>query len=187
MNVPIELIRVRDGAFVDATLEPLGQKHLSDFETFWKHRLQASQEGDSAWDWLNKNRISITRSNFEKYAVVCKQITQGLMMIETQWHRSWFEEHRRIVYVDYLSTAPWNRRSICNPPEYRAVGGNLLEFARYRSQELGYGGLVGLHALPRAASFYRKVGMIDCGTDELKQGLRYFEWYRKSSSDITDL
>jgi hypothetical protein len=37
--------------------------------------------------------------------------------------------------------------------------------AQLRSEELGYGGLVGLHSLPGAEAFYRKMGMIDGGAD----------------------
>ncbi|MGF1522647.1 MAG: hypothetical protein ACFBSF_10065 [Leptolyngbyaceae cyanobacterium] len=175
----IQLLRVRDGQTIDASLLPLNDQHLSDFETFWKNRLLSSDEEDAYWDWNKKNRLYASDANYEKYAITCQQITQGLMMLEARGHRSWFEPNRRLVYVDYLATAPWNRPSIQNPPEYRSVGGILLKFARHRSEELGYGGLVGLHALPRAKKFYDKMGMIDCGEDPEKQNLTYFEWYRQ--------
>jgi hypothetical protein len=57
------------------------------------------------------------------------------------------------------------------------VGSVLLQFARERSFELGYGGLVGLHALSESVSFYAKMGMI--GGDPDRDGLPYFEWYRR--------
>jgi hypothetical protein len=55
----------------------------------------------------------------------------------------------------------------------------LLEFAQYRSQTLGYGGLVGLHSLPGAEAFYRQAGFIECGADPEKENLIYFEFYRR--------
>lgn len=168
-----------DSKPVDATLVPLHNKHLHDFETFWKNRLRSSSEEDSHWNWTKKNRLYTSASGFEKYAIECSQITQGLMMIAIRGHRSWVETEQRLVYVDYLATAPWNRPSIQNPPEYRLVGSTLLQFARYRSEELGYRGIVGLHALPRAARFYEKMGMMNCGPDSEKQNLTYFEWYRE--------
>ena len=61
------------------------------------------------------------------------------------------------------------------------MGGALLRFARFRSEELDYGGLVGLHSLPTAEMFYRKMGMIDGGVDAEKENLTYFEWYRRDS------
>lgn len=178
----IQLLRVRDGQPVNAELSALNDQHLADFETFWKNRLRSSEEEDVYWDWVKKNRLYGSAPNFESYAIACEQMTQGLMMIETRGYRSWAEPHRRLVYVDYLATAPWNRPSLQNPPEYRSVGSILLRFARYRSEELGYGGLVGLHALPRAKKFYDKMGMIDCGQDPEKQNLTYFEWYRQRPS-----
>lgn len=187
MSYPIQLVRVRDNQLVDAVLLPLSNKHLSDFETLWKNRLAASGEEDSHWDWVKKNRIYTSSTNYEKYAIECNQITQGLMMIETEGYRSQFETHRRIVYVDYLSTAPWNRPTLQEPPEYRSVGSILLEFARYRSRELGHGGLVGLHALPRAERFYQKMGMINCGPDPDKQNLTYFEWYQRQPSEFDQI
>jgi hypothetical protein len=56
---------------------------------------------------------------------------------------------------------------------------DLLDFARERSFELGYGGLVGLHALSESVSFYAKIGMIGGDPDPDRDGLPYFEWYRR--------
>jgi hypothetical protein len=78
-----------------------------------------------------------------------------------------------------LATAPWNRLSNPDPRGFRAVGSALFRFARFRSEELGYGELVGLHSLPAAEAFYRKLGMIDGGADAEKDNLTYFEWYRR--------
>lgn len=55
----------------------------------------------------------------------------------------------------------------------------MLQFARFRSEELGYGGLVGVHSLLGAEKFYLRMGMIDGGIDAEKENLRYFEWYRR--------
>jgi hypothetical protein len=45
----------------------------------------------------------------------------------------------------------------------------------------------GLHALPGSEGFYRKVGMMDCGADETKENLTYFEWYRRRPSLLDEL
>ena len=88
---------------------------------------------------------------------------------------------RRLVYVRALATAPWNRPAITNPPTYKGVGGTLINFAIARSEELGYQGRIGLHALPGALVFYRKlrVGLLDCGPDpEEPDNLNYLETLR---------
>jgi hypothetical protein len=62
-----------------------------------------------------------------------------------------------------------------------------MQFARLRSEELGYGGLVGVHSLPEAEAFYRKLKMNDCDLDEECENLRYFEWYRPRPSLIDEI
>ena len=179
MRQAIQLLRVRDNQLADAELLPLTDKHLDDFERLWKARLRASSEADQYWDWVTKNRIYMSSDNFEAYAIECDQVTQGLMLIEVRFHRSQVNPNRRVVYVQSLATAPWNRPSIQTPPDYRTVESTLLRFAQHRSFELGYGGLVGLHALPEAEAFYERMGMMDCGEDPDMDDLTYFEWYRR--------
>lgn len=174
MRLYIQLLRVQDSQLVDAALVTMTDRHLDNFETFWKARLRVSEEEDRFWDWEMKNRVYLSSANYEAYAIDCEQIAQGLMLLETSAHRSWCEPQRKIVYVHSLATAPWNRPSIQNPVMYRLVGSTLLEFARFRSEELGYGGLIGLHALSRAEAFYRRMNMIDCGADEEKENMTYF-------------
>ncbi|MBC7973047.1 MAG: hypothetical protein H7Z11_23485, partial [Verrucomicrobia bacterium] len=45
----------------------------------------------------------------------------------------------------------------------------------------------GLHALPGAEGFDRTMGMIDCGADETKENLTYFEWYCRRASLLDEL
>jgi hypothetical protein len=56
----------------------------------------------------------------------------------------------------------------------------LLDFAKQRSRQLGYGGKVGLHALPKAENFYKTRGMKNFGIDLEKENLVYFEWLQNS-------
>jgi hypothetical protein len=107
-----------------------------------------------------------------------------MMLLQVRGYRSGIEPNRRLVYVHALATAPWNRLSDPDPHGFRAVGSALFRFARFRSEELGYGGLVALHSLPAVEAFYRKLGMIDGGADAEKDNLTYFEWYRRDVSAI---
>lgn len=97
-------------------------------------------------------------------------------MLETQWHRSQIEEGDRIVYIENLATAPWNRRKQGKQRRYRGTGKALLFFARQRSLILGYGGRVSLHALPNAVRFYEGQNMPNYGADPDKDDLDYFEY-----------
>lgn len=175
MKVNIELFQVDIKQAVSAELLTMSDKHLADFETFWKPRLQNTNEEDKHWDWIKKRRVTDVSPSYERYAIECTYITQGLMLLEIDYHRSQLEPGKNLVYLDYLSTAPWNRPSIQNPPTYRGIGTALFTFALERSVSLEYKGRVGLHALPKAEKFYKQLGMTDCGIDANKQSLRYFE------------
>ena len=175
----VKIIRSVDRELINATLSNLSTQHLDDFESTWKPQLQASAAEDRVWDWIAKERIYLASPNYECYGIECERMTQGLMLIDTRFHRSQVDPSRRLVYVSFLATAPWNRSIIKSPPTYRAVGSALLQFARDRSFELGYGGLVGLHALSESVSFYDKIGMIGGDPDPDRDGLPYFEWYRR--------
>lgn len=109
------------------------------------------------------------------------------MLLQIRGQRSQIEPNRSLVYVHSLATAPWNRITNPDPNGFRAVGRALLKFAQFRSEELGYGGLVGLHSLLNAEPFYRKMGMIDGGADPDKENMTYFEWYRRRPSMLEEL
>jgi hypothetical protein len=175
----VKIISSSDRQLVDANISSLSTKHLDDFERVWKPQLQSSAAEDRMWNWIAKERIYLASPNYESYALEAEGMTQGLMLVDTRLHRSQIEPNRQLIYVSFLATAPWNRAIIQEPPTYRAVGSVLLQFARERSFELGYGGLVGLHALSESVSFYHKIGMIDGEPDPERDGLPYFEWYRR--------
>lgn len=180
----VQLIRVRDAASIVGSLCTLTIKHLIDFRTVWRERLRTSTDEDQYWDWEQKQRIYLSDGMgiYEGYAIECEGLTQGMMLLQVRGCRSQVEPNRRLVYVQFLATAPWNRLSNPDPNGFRAVGSALLRFARFRSEELGYGELVGLHSLPAAEMFYRKMGMIDGGADAEKENMTYFEWYRRDST-----
>ena len=98
------------------------------------------------------------------------------MMVETQLHGSRSAIGQRLVYIQYITSAPWNRKEIQRPPRYKGVGTALLRYARLRSVELGYGGRIGLHSLPTAERFYENQNMLNLGIDEEYENLTYFEF-----------
>ena len=83
---------------------------------------------------------------------------------------------QELVYIDYVATAPWNRRQIQDPERLRGVGSLLVGTAVEASRMKGLDGRCGLHSLPSAEPFYRKIGMKDFGADASYHGLVYFEF-----------
>lgn len=159
-----------------ATLRPLIQRHVEQIETIWKGILREAEQPDIGWDWSYKLRLAMSNTRYEAYVIELDNLVQGVILIETQWHRSWLPQRFPLVYVEYLASAPWNRRPIENPPYLVGVGQALLLFSRQRSVELGYEGRVGLHSLPGSEAFYRRYNMSDCGPDPDRDGLVYFEY-----------
>lgn len=183
MNRTIQLLQVQDQQVVDAILTEVTEQHLEDARTLWEPILEGSGQDDEYWNWVGKSRRSKFLPGDELYAIECEGITQGLIMLDVLKKRCLIESQlrRRLVYISALATAPWNRPAITNPPTYKGVGGNLVDFAVARSHELGYQGRIGLYALPGALGFYRKlrIGLLDCGPDpEEPDNLVYFETLR---------
>ncbi|MEH1889559.1 MAG: hypothetical protein V7K92_08885 [Nostoc sp.] len=90
------------------------------------------------------------------------------MILELDCYCSLLESTKNLVYLDYLTIALWNRRSIENPPIYKGGGSSLLKLAIERSFDLDYKGRICLHSLPGAENFYRKFEMVNLGYDSNK-------------------
>lgn len=164
------------GNLVEALLCSMESRHLNDYQEVWQQFLEATNQPDQGWLWEYKLRQAQNDERFEAYAVEVEGFTQGLLFIETQWHRSGLPQRYRLVYIQAIASAPWNRISIEDPPYFFGVGRALLLFARRRSEQLGYQGRVGLHALPGSEGFYMRANMPDYGPDSDKEGLIYFEY-----------
>jgi hypothetical protein len=130
-------------------------RHLEDFETIWKGILRATEQPDKGWNWDYKLRQGNQEARYESYAIEVDSLTQGLIFLETQWHRSQLPQRYPLVYVEALAVAPWNRRRLEDPPYLRGVG---------------------LHALPESEEFYRRNQMPEYDPDPDKEGLVYFEY-----------
>lgn len=88
------------------------------------------------------------------------------------------DKGKPLVYVDFLESAPWNWPipEIGREGRFGGVGSVLLWKAVKQSEEEGFRGRVGLHALPQAESFYeRAFGMTPLGRDVNKENLLYME------------
>jgi hypothetical protein len=178
MEQSIQLVREVDDQEVEALLLTLSQKHVDDYNGLWLGPLQQYEQEDKFWSWAFKQRVFLRHANYEGYAIEWQGRTQGLMMIETQRHRSQIVPGQRLVYVEAIASAPWNRKTIRRPRELQGVGTLLMRFARKRSLDLGFEGRVGAHSLPESERFYDRLDMMDLGADPDKEDLVYFEFGR---------
>lgn len=145
----------------------------------WQPILALHKQDDAGWDWGELLREAaeseaLQVGRYENYALECAGDLQALMQIELVAHQSRVDGGR-IVYVEYLATAPSNRDDIQKPPRFRGCGSAMLAMALARSRDFGYPVRVGLHSKPGAEGFYRKKKLVDHGPDPAEGGFRYFE------------
>jgi hypothetical protein len=133
MRQETELLRSIDDQRVNAVITEITQKHVDDYQNTWQATLRLYRQEDKFWSWAFKKRVFLSRDNYEGYAIEYGGRTQGLIMLETQWHRSQIAAGKPLVYVMSVASAPWNRRLRGQLPELRTVGTALLKFAQERS------------------------------------------------------
>lgn len=131
------------------------------------------------WDWRRK-APELRLLEASGFGLVCEQQWQGVMLTKTASYTAKLDpdKGKPLVYVDFLEVAPWNWAipEIGRAGRFRGVGSVLLWRAVRQSEEEGFRGRVGLHALPQAESFYERVfGMTPLGHDGAKQDLLYME------------
>jgi GNAT superfamily N-acetyltransferase len=155
----VQLTQGKTGEPIEANLVRLNAQHVEDYDRLWQATIWKFSEEDKIMSWRFKEQLTLRQARYEAYAIEAEGVTQGMMLIETENRRSLFTPSQRLVYVESLASAPWNRSWIKRPPTLKGVGKSLLSFAKQRSASLGYGGFVGLHALSRSIRFYERMGM----------------------------
>lgn len=180
--------------FVEARLySPADAANAADFEQRWRPdfdqrraelkasgnlTLQALRENnmeDSHWLWAEKVDFSTDRLDRRSFAIVAEDVTQGLMLVTTVgFAREASQRGKPLVVVDFLATAPWNRKGFSNSARFKGVGRIMMIAAISLSVQEEFNGRLGLHSLPQTEQWYRDVvGMTDLGIDETN--MRYFE------------
>lgn len=132
---------------------------------------------DAHWQWGAKFQGRYGQLQWASYALRRDGLTQGMMFLNLLHrcrHPNQINQH--MIYVDLVSTAPWNRPKFTPNPQYGGVGYILVVEAILRSMDEGFEGRIGLHSLPGAEALYRdKLGMDCFGPDPSYDGLLYFE------------
>ena len=92
-----------DGQPVEGRICAMQERHGRDFQTLWQTMLVATDQPDAAWMWDYKLRQSQREARYEAYALEADFLTQGLIFMETQWHRSHLPERFSLVYVGAMT------------------------------------------------------------------------------------
>ena len=123
----VELQEGPTGNIVVADLMTLKAKHVEDYEQVWQEPLRELEEEDKTMSWRFKKQLAERHPYNEAYALEYAGLTQGMVLLETQNRWSLFTRGKRIVYVEAIVSAPWNRYWIQRPPELKGVGRSLAQ------------------------------------------------------------
>ncbi|MBJ6752698.1 GNAT family protein [Geomonas anaerohicana] len=135
---------------------------------------------DFHWRWFDKCYDKNT-SEFEWFYLTVGDVVQGVCIL---YHPKESRiDKEEIFYIDYLATAPWNRPDVLKTPiPFKGIGTLLLrEALTFSLAALGYRPGFSLHSLPKALTYYHKIGMTDFGPDGTYHNLHYLEMERESS------
>jgi len=130
---------------------------------------------DVGWDWsaiVSQEDEFFTRKTF--YLLV-DGVVEGVLHAKFP-KAALLTAGASLVYVDFLAAAPWNRALTNQAPKFKSVGSSLITHTICFSEEMGCGGIIGLHSLIEAEPFYQRIGMIRIGPDPDYENMTYFEF-----------
>lgn len=201
----VEILDLTTGSFVEASLfEGLADRHIDSCEANWYPILQQQSSEirkkhitadgklnweayqkelaingiqDHHWDWRGKRNCYGVLLQYKSFALECCGELQGLLCVNLLERCELPEQKGKpLVYVEYITVAPWNRAQLYQQPKYKYVGSVLLATAISASIDEEYDGRIGLHSLPEADTYYAHiVGMVNLGITPRYDNLNYFE------------
>lgn len=180
--MPVSLFNRRAHSHVAAEITAMTDRHVELLNATWMRAFESRyerQERDEDFLMWNTGKgyldLVFHREEFQSFSLVADDIVQGVLLLESVPLMSRLEPDRSLVYVRYLATAPWNRRTKIGPGWFRGVGTHLLAHAAEVSRTKGCEGRLGLHSLRDSDDFYEKLGLHNLGLDAARRGLNYFE------------
>ncbi|MGH2638122.1 MAG: hypothetical protein ACRDF4_02380 [Rhabdochlamydiaceae bacterium] len=170
----------------------ISELSLKQFESAWipaMRELQpkiALQYGNTTygaqhqhWDWRKFQKEFSGLLAYTSYSITVNGVGEAFMWLADApiGRRAKLpgQVGKDLVYVEYLSAAPWNLL-IPNVqiPRYKGTGAVLMKAAVTKSMQLGYKGRVGLSALPQSTEFHARF-LTRVGPDAHNSRLEYFE------------
>lgn len=133
---------------------------------------------DLHWNWGEKTDWSRPLLTLQRFAITCGGALQGLMLVNLTklTARLPSQKGKDLAYIEFVSTAPWNRPEISGIQQFHGVGINMVRAAIELSRGEGFHGRIGLHSLSQASKFYSDTcGMSALGLDPHYDDLDYFE------------
>ena len=189
-----DVIYLRDAqtkAEVEAEIvHPVSEETALEWTKSWKPQIEAvlcdlqkrkipvaDWPQDLNWKWeefLNATRGKLA---YDSFGILSNGTLEGLMLLNNTTRKCQIEGQKGndLVYIELLSTAPWNRKDMVEKVKLNGVGSILIAAATKYSFEVEFKGRIGLHALPQSEAFYRQFPhLMEVGVDPDKK-MVYFE------------
>lgn len=178
-------IQKNDGEIVDASIESgVDFKYLEECnqwsEYVLKMLVKAEELGsridimveDFHWDWLSK----YPRYFGEEFIWYFLKANETIQAVAIIYHpKNSATSAGEIFYVEYISVAPWNRKSNLYSKVYSNIAPTMLQaIQKHIIEKYGYKYGFSLHSLPQAERFYSSIGMMQIPS-LAKDGMKYFE------------
>jgi hypothetical protein len=128
---------------------------------------------DFQWDWYRKALV-LNSKNYVWFYLVADNSVQAACII---YHPKASKlDNENIFYIEYISTAYWNRTRPNFKKRFSGLGTLLISSAiNYAITTLGYRPGFSLHSIPTAEPYYQNLGLQPLGKDTSKENLEYFE------------
>jgi hypothetical protein len=109
------------------------------------------------------------------YVITVGGDVQGIVLFDALLRGNRTSSAAHVVYIQYLASAPWNRRTGGRDRRFRGAGYALLMQAVHESIRRGSPGRLAVDAFINSASFFKKYAF-DCqGVDPGQPGRVYLE------------
>lgn len=163
---------------ISARLSVLTEKHRQMWKVQWFPniaKMDKTVDPEARWDWRLILKQVLKDPNQQGFCIEYKNQLQGILIVTYKHVRD--QNKRPIVFIEYLASAPWNRKNNTltkdGKARYTLIGTQLIKCAIEFSKSLGYGGRIALDSEKEAEIFYQeKIGMQCKG---IKDHYAYYE------------
>jgi hypothetical protein len=128
---------------------------------------------DYHWNWPKK-ALFYNTSGYDWFFL---KTSEGIQSVCLTFHpKESIVQIINIFYIQYLASAPWNRKSTLHERMYHGVGKEILKQVQiYLLKTYHYSYGFSLHSLPQAQCFYESLGMINFPEYNDNNGLLFYE------------
>src|SRR5689334_22913384 len=102
-------------SLLSGTLTHVNQKLRDAVVSTWLPILRETAEQDANWDWPGKAEDPCFPDGIEHVAIVVADEVQGILVTSLPEEPPALCEIADVLYVEYIASAPWNRKHLCAP------------------------------------------------------------------------